>query len=75
MILLTDEQIRKILKEAMNAGQEYGDDGEPLPERCVAKVQYKKMVAFLKSKVVEAYGGNVIILKEDWEAITKEVEG
>ena len=42
--------------------------------RKVAKAQAKKMVALLKSKTIKAWGGNRIILSEDWEAILKEVE-
>ena len=42
--------------------------------RHIAKTQLKKVVDFLKSKTVKAWGGNRVILSEDWEAIVKEVE-
>jgi len=40
--LLSDEGIRKAIKQAMDEGQEYGDDGKPLPEKLVAKAQHAK---------------------------------
>jgi len=49
MPLLSDEEIRKAIKEAMDMGQEYGDDGEPLPERCVAKAQRELCIKCLNS--------------------------
>ena len=37
--VIGDEEIRRVMKDAMDAGQEYGNDGKPLPEKCVATAQ------------------------------------
>ena len=72
MIRLTDEEIKTAIKIPTNLPLSFEACGIDF-ER-VAEAQYKKMVAFLESKTVKAYGGNVIILSEDWQDILKEVE-
>ena len=37
--VMKDERIRSVMTDAMDAGQVYGDDGKPLPEKCVAEAQ------------------------------------
>ena len=41
---LTDDEIRDSMVRAMDEGQLYGDDGKPLPEKEVAKVQLDKAI-------------------------------
>jgi hypothetical protein len=70
-LLLSDQEIRMILKQAMDEAQEYGDDGEPLPERLVAKAQLahceqrvREDCQKLIEEIVEWV--NVNLLTPDW---------
>ena len=47
-LILTDEEIRDARAVAYWAGQLYGDDGKPLPEKQVAKAQHAKILKELK---------------------------
>ena len=73
MILLTVEET----EQAFNAEWRV-DFREPLPSSAarhgIAKAQLKKVVDLLRQKTIKAWGGNRIILIEDWKAILKEVE-
>jgi len=48
--LLTDNEIRKAYKKAMDEGQLYGDDGRPLPEKGVAITQDLKTVSIIRAE-------------------------
>ncbi len=48
--LLTDEEIRTALQDAMRKAQDYGDDGKPLPERAIAQAQRDADVRFWNEK-------------------------
>lgn len=37
--MMSDGEIRQKMKQAMDEAQEYGDDGEPLPEKVVVREQ------------------------------------
>ena len=70
--LLTDDEIRKVLKQANDEAQEYGDDDKPLPERAVAKAQDVKTDAYYKEK----YKGCVKLAedrKEDEEYLIRKL--
>jgi len=43
-LLLTDGEIRRAMKKANDDAQLYGDDGNPLPEKEVAKAQLGKVL-------------------------------
>ncbi len=50
-ILLTDTEIRRAHSKAMEQAQEYGDDGNPIPERAIAKAQLAKSSAYYEKKI------------------------
>ena len=81
--VMRDQEIRDVMANAREDGQEYGDDGEPLPERRVAKDQaeitwsiaekagIRKVVEWVNSK------GNIVnncrcVWEEDWQIQVKE---
>ncbi len=55
-LLLSDEAIRESLKEAMRSGQDYGDDGEPLPAKKVARNQMYRSQEHKQKVVAEIFG-------------------
>ncbi len=76
---LTDEEIRtkyRELWEELNTEDTVLEEDEDALDvmRKMLEAQLKKMVDLLKSKTIKAWGGNRIILSEDWEALLKEVE-
>jgi len=75
MILLTDEEIQNLTGHTTSyEPKETQINYSLISVRKIAKEQLKKVIDQLKQKTVKAWGGNRIILSEDWEAILKEVE-
>lgn len=79
--MLTDKEIRLAMTEAMDEGHEYGDDGEPLPERVVAKAQAKKLIlweiAEMNKRWYELTGEPEVPMENaliDFKALLKAVE-
>ena len=65
-ILLTKDEILDAYASEETAEFLSGSEG-------IAKAQFKKVADFLREKTIGAYGGNRIILDEDWQALQKEV--
>ena len=74
MILLTDEEIEKVLVVAQKHKWEHRAHPRFEIDKELLEAQLKKMVEVLKDKTIKAWGGNRVILSEDWKAIIKEVE-
>ena len=76
-ILLTDEEIIRAIWEfnySSTNWEMFKEAGLKGYEREIAKAQLEKMVEVLKDKTIRAWGGNRVILDEDWKAMLKEVE-
>lgn len=46
--MLSDGEVRDVIKFALIDAQLYGDDGQPLPEKAVAIAQHQRDVKWLK---------------------------
>jgi len=64
---LADREIRDAMRKAMEEGQLYGDDGDPLPEKGVAEAQISHIqyLADKKRKIIAFIPEVIAVSSED----------
>ena len=73
--ILSDKGIRTVMAEAMADGQDYGDDGKPLPERRVAQETVRQIVEILEAYQITLDRGDKLpmiyfrLLETDWQEL------